>query len=149
MLLLDDKAEPTNLQKLKTSLERGDEYEKIKAMQELVLFLLHGGSAPQLLVPVIRFVMPHKSHKLKKLVLLYLEVVDKRDERTVADGTMLLVCNALLRDLQYPNEYVRGSAMRFLCTLKEPDLLIPLVESVVQNLSHKYALPLLLRIIHV
>ena len=43
---------------------------------------------------------------------------------------MILVCNALRNDLNHPNEYVRGSMLRFLCKLREPELLEPLVPSI-------------------
>lgn len=43
---------------------------------------------------------------------------------------MILVCNALRNDLNHANEYVRGSMLRFLCKLKEPELLEPLVPSI-------------------
>lgn len=48
--------------------------------------------------------------------------------------------NALLRDLSSPNEYVRGSVLRCLCapTLQRAELLVPLVDSVRQNLSHPH-----------
>lgn len=38
--------------------------------------------------------------------------------------------NAWRNDLQHPNEYVRGATLRFLCSLREPELLEPLVPSV-------------------
>jgi len=48
--------------------------------------------------------------------------------------------NALRNDLIHPNEYVRGSTLRYLCKLKEPELLEPLMPSVLANLEHRYAL---------
>ena len=38
--------------------------------------------------------------------------------------------NALRNDLNHPNEYIRGCTLRFLCKLKEQDLLEPLVASI-------------------
>ena len=49
--------------------------------------------------------------------------------------------NALLRDVNYPNEYVRGSTLRFLCKLKNQEILQPLVESIRNNLEHRHAYP--------
>ena len=31
---------------------------------------------------------------------------------------MILVCDAYRKDLQHPNEFIRGSTLRFLCKLK-------------------------------
>ena len=36
---------------------------------------------------------------------------------------MILVCDAYRKDLQHPNEFIRGSTLRFLCKLKEAELL--------------------------
>ena len=50
---------------------------------------------------------------------------------------MILVCNALRNDLNHPNEYIRGWCLSFLCKIKEPELLEPLVASVKANLTHR------------
>jgi len=42
-------------------------------------------------------------------------------------------------DLNHPNEYVRGSTLRFLCKLKEAEILEPLVPSVRANLEYRHA----------
>lgn len=44
-----------------------------------------------------------------------------------------------MRDLTYPNEYVRGSTLRFLCKLSDEEILGPLVEAVKTNLKHRLA----------
>lgn len=71
--------------------------------------------------------------------MLYWEVVPKYG----ADGKllpeMILVCNALRNDLTSPNEYVRGCMLRFLCKLKEPELLEPLVPSIKIALEHRHS----------
>jgi coatomer subunit beta len=47
--------------------------------------------------------------------------------------------NALMRDLNHPNEYIRGSTMRLIGKLKEPELVEPLIESVKNNLSQRHS----------
>jgi len=37
---------------------------------------------------------------------------------------MILVCNALRNDLIHPNEYVRGSMLRFLCKVNDEEVCI-------------------------
>ena len=51
---------------------------------------------------------------------------------------MILVCNALRNDLMSPNEFIRGCMLRFLCKLKEPELLEPLIPSVKLALEHRH-----------
>lgn len=51
---------------------------------------------------------------------------------------MLLVCNALLQDLNHPNEYVRGSMLRFLCKIKDEEILGPLIPAIKSCLEHRH-----------
>lgn len=87
----------------------------------------------------VRFCITQDDHQLKKILMLYWEIVPKYG----ADGKllpeMILVCNALRNDLISPNEYVRGSMLRFLCKMREAELLEPLVPSVKQCLEHRHS----------
>lgn len=47
--------------------------------------------------------------------------------------------NGIRNDLQHPNEYIRGNTLRFLCKLREPELLEPLVSSARSCLQHRHA----------
>lgn len=49
-----------------------------------------------------------------------------------------LSSNGIRNDLQHPNEYVRGNTLRFLCKLREPELLEPLVSSARSCLEHRH-----------
>jgi len=44
-----------------------------------------------------------------------------------------------MHDLNHPNEYIRGATLRFLCKLKEPELLESSIESVRQCLEHRHS----------
>lgn len=76
---------------------------------------------------------------IKKLLLIFWEIVPK----TTADGKllheMILVCDAYRKDLQHPNEFIRGSTLRFLCKLREPELLEPLMPAIRACLEHRHA----------
>lgn len=52
---------------------------------------------------------------------------------------MILVCNALRNDLISPNEFIRGCMLRFLCKLKEQEILEPLIPSVKTALEHRHS----------
>lgn len=41
--------------------------------------------------------------------------------------------------MQHPNEYVRGNTLRFLCKLREPELIEPLLSSARSCLEHRHA----------
>ncbi|RKO85232.1 adaptin N terminal region-domain-containing protein [Blyttiomyces helicus] len=47
--------------------------------------------------------------------------------------------NAWRNDLGHPNEFIRGSMLRFLCKLREPELLEPLIPTVRACLEHRHA----------
>lgn len=47
--------------------------------------------------------------------------------------------NGIRNDLQHPNEYIRGNTLRFLCKLREPELLEPLLSSTRACLEHRHA----------
>lgn len=44
-----------------------------------------------------------------------------------------------LQDLQHPNEFIRGSTLRFLCKLKESELLEPLMPAIRACLEHRHS----------
>lgn len=97
---------------------------------------------PRNIHPIIifgRFCITNDDHQLKKLLTLYWEIVPKYSADNKPLPEMILVCNALRNDLMSPNEYVRGCMLRFLCKLKEPDLLEPLVPSIKQALEHRHS----------
>lgn len=63
-------------------------------MKKVIKLLLNGERLPGLLMTIIRFVMPSQNHTIKKLLLIFWEIVPK----TTPDGKllqeMILVCDA-------------------------------------------------------
>jgi coatomer subunit beta len=133
----DDKDEPT-ASDLKTALESPRDDVKIATMKKLLLLMLNGDSLPSILMHVIRFIMPSKNKHLKKLLLVYWEICPKHNPDGKLKQEMILMCNALRNDLQHPNEYVRGMTLRFVCKLKEPELLEPTIPTVKMCLEHRH-----------
>ena len=101
--------------------------------------MLNGESFPRVMMTVIRFCVNTESHELKKLLTLYWEITPKYNEEKKLLPEMILVCNALLKDLHHANEYVRGSMLRFLCKLREPELLDPLIPAIKECLEHRHS----------
>jgi len=135
-------------------LESNDASVKKMALKAAILAMLGGETMPRILMQVIRFCINSDDKQLKKLCMLYWEVVPKYQEPTSeeilaanASGSqmtrkmlpeMLLVCNALMIDLNHPNEFVRGSMLRFLCKVKDEEILGPLVPSIKACLEHRH-----------
>ncbi|XP_038213369.1 coatomer subunit beta [Zerene cesonia] len=132
-------SEPYNEMQLKIDLEKGDIKKKIEALKKTIGIILSGEKIPGLLMIIIRFVLPLQDHTIKKLLLIFWEIVPK----TMPDGKlmqeMILVCDAYRKDLQHPNEFLRGSTLRFLCKLKEPELLEPLMPAIRTCLEHRHS----------
>lgn len=120
-------------------LESSEVENKIRGLKNAITSLLAGDVMPKVLMTVIRFCINSDDHKLKKLLMLYWEVVPKYAPDGKLLPEMILVCNALRNDLISPNEYIRGCMLRFLCKLKEPELLEPLVPAIKQNLEHRHS----------
>jgi coatomer subunit beta len=56
--------------------------------------MLNGEKFPSLLMTIIRFVMPVADHTLKKLLLLFWEIVPKNTPDGKLMHEMILVCDA-------------------------------------------------------
>jgi len=139
LLLHYDKSTPPNEDEIREDLESKDVEKKVEGMKTLISLQLNGEMMPRLLMTVIRFVVPCDDHKLKKLLLIYWEVVDKCGSDGKLLPEMILVCNNLRNDLSHPNEYIRGCTLRFLCKLKEPEILEPLVPTIKNCLEHRHS----------
>lgn len=149
---------------LKMDLEKGDVKTKVEALKKTILMIVSGERLPGLLMTIIRFVLPLQDHLIKKLLLIFWEIVPKVSKillcsiytevtvyyidvrfnfQTNPDGKlmqeMILVCDAYRKDLQHPNEFLRGSTLRFLCKLKEPELLEPLMPAIRACLEHRHS----------
>lgn len=126
-------------EELQARLENEDASEKAEALKEIILLTMHGQPQPRLRMSVIKYCINTRDHFLKKLLLVYWEVVEK----TGSDGKllpeMILVCNAIRNDLQHPNEYIRGITLRFLCKIKHQEILESLVPVIIDCLSHRHS----------
>ncbi|OCK97725.1 Coatomer, beta subunit [Cenococcum geophilum 1.58] len=135
----DNAADVPSQNELKQALEKGTDESKIETMKRILTIMLNGDSMPGLLMHIIRFVMPSKSKQLKKLLYIYYEVCPKLDAQGKLRQEWILVCNGIRFDLQHPNEYIRGNTLRFLCKLREAELVEPLLQPARQCLEHRHA----------
>lgn len=139
LLIHFEKASPPTSEEIAQRLENKNGSTKAAALEELIRLMINGESYPKLLMTIIRFVVTCNDHRVKKLLMIYWEVVEKTKEDGDLKEEMILVCNALRNDLMHPNEYVRGSTLRLLCKMKYYRVLEPLKEAVLRNLSHRHS----------
>lgn len=110
------------------------------ALQKLIFLILNGEKfPPSMLMAIIRYILPVQDHQIKKMLLIFWEIVPKRGPDGKLLHEMILVCDAYRKDLQHPNEFIRGSTLRFLCKLKEAELLEPLMPSIRSCLEHRHS----------
>lgn len=138
LLVHFDKASPALANEIKEALEGNDVEAKVEAMKKAIMLLLNGETLPQLFITIIRYVLPSEDHTIQKLLLHYLEIIDKTDQKGRLLPEMILICQNLRNNLQHPNEYIRGVTLRFLCRLTEAEIIEPLVPSVLSNLEHRH-----------
>ena len=72
-------------------MESKDDDDKIKAAKQAILQLLNGEHLPKLVMTVIRFCINTKDKMLKKLIMLYWEIVEKCDTDGKLKPEMILV----------------------------------------------------------
>jgi coatomer subunit beta len=91
LIHLDNTADQPSVQDLKMQLEKGNDESKVETMRRIITVILSGDPMPQLLMHIIRFVMPSKSKPLKKLLYFYYEVCPKHDANGKLKQEMILV----------------------------------------------------------
>lgn len=128
-----------NVAELRHALEKGSDDLKLETLKKIILLTLNGQPQPQLLMPIIQYLLPSKNKHLKKLLHFYWEVCPKYDDSGKLKQEMILVCNAIRNDLQHPNEFIRGSTLRFLQKLSDSELLDPLIPTVRSCLEHRHS----------
>ncbi|PSS01033.1 Coatomer subunit beta-1 like [Actinidia chinensis var. chinensis] len=138
LLVHFDKGTPAIANEIKEALEGNDVSAKVDAMKKAIMLLLNGETLPQLFITIVRYVLPSEDHTVQKLLLLYLEIIDKTDAKGRVLPEMILICQNLRNNLQHPNEYIRGVTLRFLCRLNEVEIMEPLIPSVLENLEHRH-----------
>ena len=91
-LVKDSATEGTpTLAELRTQLEKGTDETKVETMKRILTIMLNGDPMPQLLMHIIRFVMPSKSKPLKKLLYFYYEICPKLDAQGKLKQEFILV----------------------------------------------------------
>ena len=136
---VDSNATPKK-DELASQLEKGNDDEKISALKQIIHAIISGLDMSRLTMQIIKFCLRSDNNKIKKLLQIFFEVLDKKDAKTgKLKPEMILICNHLLQDLKNPNEYIRGSTSRLLCRIQEPEILEQLVPQLLQNLTHRHS----------
>lgn len=109
--------------------------EKEKALNQLVVNLINDAYYEQNIMTIINHILPYqsKSATLKKLVLVYWEVIKKRKHDGVLLDEFLLVCNNLRNDLNHANEFVVGMTLKLIGRIAVREIIDSLLPPVLEN----------------
>ncbi|KAJ3552668.1 hypothetical protein NM688_g4030 [Phlebia brevispora] len=139
-VVTEDNSEMPSTQELRSALQKGSDEVKLDTLRKIIVATINGSPQPQLLMPIIQYVMPSKNKALKKLLHFYWEVCPKYDDNGKLKQEMILVVNAIRNDLQHPNEYIRGATLRFLQKIsKDVEVLEPLIPICRSCLEHRHS----------
>lgn len=67
---------------------------KTEALKKVIQQILNGEKMPSLLMVIIKFLMPLDDHTIKKLLLIFWEIVPKTGQDGKLLQEMILVCDA-------------------------------------------------------
>ena len=89
---------------------------------------------PRLLMPVLTNLQMIPDNTIKKLLFLYWEIVEKTNVDGSVKDEITLAVNALRKDLDSPNEFVRGRTLRLVAKISVQQIIEDLVDAVITNL---------------
>ena len=96
--------------------EKGDTSTRIATVKTIIQMILNGEKMPGLLMPMIQYAMPTDDHLMKKLLLVFFEIVPKTQPDGKLLHEMILVCDAYrrVRKAKRDREREREMVTRFL-----------------------------------
>lgn len=94
-----------------------------------------------LMIQAINHVNPCDNVTIKKMLLIFWEVIEKKDKQNPSElkQEFILVCNSIRKDLTSPNEYVRGRTLKLVSKLPIPSLFESIRSCIFENLTHGHS----------
>ena len=113
--------------------------EKEEALKEILGSMVNDDNYPQdLMINVIHHLTIVDDINIKKLLFLFWEVIDKHKPDGSMKDEIILVCNGIRKDLDSPNEYIRGRTLRLLTKLPYKEILENVKAAVFDNIKHSH-----------
>ncbi|ELA47161.1 hypothetical protein VCUG_01350 [Vavraia culicis subsp. floridensis] len=109
---------------------------KADALRTMITLLSQNADLSEYTTTAIREVCQCGDTQLKKIFYLFLEMIPKCDKDGNMLAEILLIANQVRKDLEHPNEYVRGRVLHFMCTLMYGDIIELMFGPIVHNLEH-------------
>jgi len=125
-----------------TGLQSKDLFQKEKFLNLLIIKILNDPHCEQLVMYVLNYVLPYQeqSRKLKKMLLLYWEIINKKKNNGTISDEFMMACNNLRKDLTHANEYVVGMSLKLIGRIHIKEQLESLLPSIYNKcLTHSEA----------
>lgn len=108
-----------------SGLSSKDLKQKEKTLNYLIINILNDPYCDQLIMPVLNHILPYQKNSitLKKLLLIYWEIIQKRKLNGEILDEFMMVCNNLRKDLTHANEYVVGMSLKLISRIAMKDIL--------------------------
>ena len=114
--------------------------EKESALKTILGSMVNDDNYPQdLMINVIHHLTIVDDINIKKLLFLFWEVIDKHKPDGSMKDEIILLCNGIRKDLDSPNEYIRGRTLRLLTKLPYKEILENVKAAVFENIKHTHA----------
>ena len=138
-LYIDD--EPiTSYREVIKKISSKDNTEKESALKTILGSMVNDDNYPQdLMINVIHHLTIVDDINIKKLLFLFWEVIDKHKPDGSMKDEIILLCNGIRKDLDSPNEYIRGRTLRLLTKLPYKEILENVKAAVFENIKHNHA----------
>lgn len=130
--------EPPQSSEIQQAFVKGTLEEKKKNLRTLIKMVSNDDNYPRLIMVVLTNLRMLQDHEIKKLLFLYWEVVEKTNLDGSVKDEMILACNALRKDLESHNEFVRGRTLRLVSKIAVKTVLENLVSAIIKNLQHRH-----------
>ena len=111
--------------------------DKEEALKTILGSMVNDDNYPQdLMINAIHHLTIVDDIKIKKLLFLFWEVIDKHKPDGSMKDEIILLCNGIRKDLDSPNEYIRGRTLRLLTKLPYKEILENVKGAVFANIKH-------------
>lgn len=113
--------------------------EKEEGLKTILGSMVNDDNYPQdLMMNVIHNLTIVDDINIKKLLFLFWEVIDKHKPDGTMKDEIILVCNGIRKDLDSPNEYIRGRTLRLLTKMPYKEILENVKAAVFENIKHSH-----------
>lgn len=129
-ILISSQVPALSSKQLDSVFERKNDLEMISTMQAIFQQMCNGEDVDAFIIPIIKNVSASQYKPMKRLLHMFWPMVDCYYPNGTLKPHMILVCNSILQDLQYPNEYIVCSALRCVMNFQAKEVVQHLVLAV-------------------